>query len=60
MDSLIEFAFNDLILSIDQFIASVPTNELELSQSCVNLENIVFEYKELVNFIEKAISLNEE
>lgn len=60
MDDLIEFAFNNLQSRIDEFLVDVPTNAADLSQSFRDLENILEEYRELLHFILRAISLNED
>jgi hypothetical protein len=60
MEDLMEYAFNDLLKSIDEFAVFVPRNEQELLQSCTDLKKIFIEYTELVHFILKAISRNEE
>jgi hypothetical protein len=60
MEDLIAFAFKDLLLNFELFSATVPTNTQEQSKKCEDLDRIVFEYKELVFFIEKAITLNED
>lgn len=60
MADLIDFAFNDLLCRIDEFAVTVPRTPYGLSQSYEELEKILRDYRELVRFIEYALSLNED
>lgn len=60
MEDLIKFAFNNLLSRMDEFAVYVPLNEQDLAQSCLNLENIFQEYRELVHYIRMSISVNED
>lgn len=60
MEDLIQFAFRNLLTRINELSIDVPRNEDDLSQSCLVLENIFEEYRELTRFVHMALSLNED
>jgi len=60
MEDLFDFVFKDLLSKLDFFASGVPRNEQELRQTCLDLEKILIEHRELVQFVAKAISLSED
>lgn len=60
MKDLIEFAFNNLLSRLDELVTFVPRSQQDLIQSYLRMEDIIYEYRELVRYIERAISLAEE